>query len=65
MRNSETNQDYEPCEGKSPNKLGPGRDQVEILHNCLSEKSIGDLMTVIGRSNKTKFKIQFEIDEWN
>lgn len=39
-------------------KSGLSRDQVEILRNCLNEKSIGDLMILIGRSNRTKFREQ-------
>lgn len=43
---------------KSPNKSGLSRDQVEILRNCASEKAIGELMSLIGRSNRTKFRDQ-------
>lgn len=39
-------------------KLGPSRDQVEILRNCLTEKAIGELMKVVGRTNRTKFRDQ-------
>jgi len=39
-------------------KLGPGRDQVEILRKCESDQAIGDLMEVLGRSNRTKFRDQ-------
>ncbi len=39
-------------------KLGPSRDQVIILGNCRSEKAIAHLMTLIGRSNRTKFRDQ-------
>ncbi len=39
-------------------KSGPSRDQVVILRNCLSEKTISDIMQVSGRSNRTKFRNQ-------
>ncbi len=39
-------------------KSALSRDQVEILHNCLEEKSIGDLMDLVGRTNRTKFRDQ-------
>ncbi|MEI8078191.1 MAG: RNA-binding domain-containing protein [bacterium] len=35
---------------------GPSRDQVDVLRNCLAESSIGNLMSVVGRSNRTKFR---------
>ena len=37
-------------------RLGLSRDQVNVLRNCLAETAIGDLMKVIGRSNRTKFR---------
>jgi len=39
-------------------RLGLSRDQVEILRNCASEKAIGELMSLIGRANRTKFRNQ-------
>lgn len=39
-------------------KLGLSRDQVEILRNCVKERALTELMTVIGRSNRTKFRHQ-------
>ncbi|MDY6989969.1 MAG: ATP-binding protein, partial [Thermodesulfobacteriota bacterium] len=36
-------------------KSGPSRDQVRILRNCLKQKSIVELMAVVGRTNRTKF----------
>jgi ATP-dependent DNA helicase RecG len=39
-------------------KSGPSRDQVEILRNCLTEKAITELMAVLGRTNRTKFRDQ-------
>jgi len=39
-------------------KSGPSWDQVEILRNCVKEKAIGDLMTIVGRTNRTKFRDQ-------
>jgi Fic family protein len=40
-------------------KSGPSRDQVEILRNCREEKSISELLTSAGRTNRTKFRDQF------
>ncbi len=39
-------------------KSGPSRDQVQLLRNCLKEKSLVDLMAVVGRVNRTKFRNQ-------
>lgn len=39
-------------------KSGPSQDQVQILRNCLTERPVGDLMNVIGRTNRTKFRDQ-------
>lgn len=39
-------------------KSGLSRDQVEIIRNCLEEKSITDLMSLVGRTNRTKFREQ-------
>ena len=39
-------------------KLGLSRDQVAIMRNCLTEKAITELMAVIGRTNRTKFRNQ-------
>jgi predicted transcriptional regulator len=37
---------------------GPSQDQVEILRRCEREQKIGDLMSVLGRTNRTKFRTQ-------
>jgi ATP-dependent DNA helicase RecG len=37
---------------------GLSRDQVEIMRKCLMERAIADLMSVVGRSNRTKFRDQ-------
>jgi ATP-dependent DNA helicase RecG len=37
-------------------KSGPSRDQVEIMRKCLTPHAIGELMSVLGRSNRTKFR---------
>ena len=37
---------------------GPSQDQVRILEKTQSEQAIGYLMTVLGRSNRTKFRDQ-------
>jgi ATP-dependent DNA helicase RecG len=39
-------------------KLAPSGHQVEILRNCLTEKAIGELMMIEGRSDRTKFRNQ-------
>ncbi len=37
---------------------GLSLDQVKILRNCLFEKGISELVTLVGRSNRTKFRNQ-------
>jgi predicted transcriptional regulator len=39
-------------------KLGLSQDQVRILRSCLEERRITDLMTILERSNRTKFRDQ-------
>ena len=39
-------------------KSGPSRDQVEILSKCKQESKIGELMKIISRTNRTKFRDQ-------
>ena len=39
-------------------KSALSQHQVEILRKCLSESAIGDLMSVAGRSDRTKFRNQ-------
>lgn len=39
-------------------KLGLSQDQVDIIHNCLNEKAITELMALVGRTNRTKFRDQ-------
>ena len=39
-------------------KLGLSRDQVEILRNSVTEKAVNELMSLVGRSNRTKFRDQ-------
>jgi ATP-dependent DNA helicase RecG len=36
-------------------KLALSRHQVEILHNCLQEKSLLGIMSQVGRKDRTKF----------
>lgn len=36
--------------------LGPSRDQLEILRLCREEGSLIELMSAIGRQNRTKFR---------
>lgn len=44
--------------GNDGTKSGLSRDQVKILHKCKTASAIGVLMTVAGRSNRTKFRDQ-------
>ena len=39
-------------------KLGLSRDQVQIIRNLLNDKAITDLMELLGRTNRTKFRDQ-------
>ena len=43
---------------KDGTKLALSRHQVEILRNCLNEKALLDLITITGRSDRTKFRHQ-------
>ncbi|MEI6394939.1 MAG: ATP-binding protein [Verrucomicrobiota bacterium] len=45
--------------GEVGTKSGLSRDQVAILSKCLEECSLKDIMTLAGRSNRTKFRDQF------
>ena len=54
-----------PAEGTGPpgrhqvgTKWAPSRHQVEVLRNSLSEKPIGELMGLVGKSDRTKFRHQ-------
>ena len=44
--------------GQVGTKSGLSRDQVAILSKCLEECSLKDIMTLAGRSNRTKFREQ-------
>lgn len=39
-------------------KSAPSRHQVEILHMCLKDSFLVDLMRIVGRSDRTKFRNQ-------
>ncbi len=39
-------------------RSGPGRDQLGILRKCLKEQAIPELMELVGRTNRTKFRDQ-------
>jgi ATP-dependent DNA helicase RecG len=39
-------------------KLGLSSDQVQILQNLSSEQPLADLMVILGRTNRTKFRDQ-------
>ena len=57
----EKHRDSSDAQGLGPTsgtKLGLSRDQAEILHNCLKEKPISELMALVGRTNRTKFRDQ-------
>lgn len=49
-------------------KQGLSRDQVKVLKKCLTPSRIKDLMKLVNRSNRTKFRDQvlkpLLIDEW-
>ena len=40
-------------------KSAPSRHQVEILQKCLTETSLLELMKIVGRKDRTKFRTQF------
>lgn len=44
--------------GSSGTKSAPSRHQVEILRHCLAESPIGELMRIVGRADRTKFRNQ-------
>ena len=39
-------------------KLGLSREQVEVMSNCLQDKSLVELTAIVGRKNRTKFRDQ-------
>jgi ATP-dependent DNA helicase RecG len=39
-------------------KSVPSPSQVEILRNCLEEKEISELMLIVGKTNRTRFRNQ-------
>ena len=47
-----------PSRDQVGTKSGPSRDQVGILRNCVSEQSITEIMSLEGRTNRTKFRRQ-------
>ena len=57
-----TAQDGDKSKGPSRDPVGTqsglSLDQVKILRNCLFEKGISELVTLVGRSNRTKFRNQ-------
>ncbi len=48
----------EQVEAQVGTKSGPSRDQVLIIPNLLHEKKISELLVIVGRSNRTKFRDQ-------
>lgn len=47
-----------PSQRSVSTQMAPSRHQVMILHNCLYEKAISELMPLTGRSDRTKFRNQ-------
>ncbi|MDO9576829.1 MAG: hypothetical protein Q7J16_03010 [Candidatus Cloacimonadales bacterium] len=47
-----------PSWNQAQTKLGPSRDQVEIMRKCFNETPTVKLMKIVGRSNRTKFRDQ-------
>ena len=47
-----------PSRDQVGTKSGPSRDQVKILRKSLSARPMTDLMAVMGRTNRTKFRNQ-------
>ena len=39
-------------------RSGPSRDQVKILDSCMQERAMSELMVLVGRTNRTKFRDQ-------
>ena len=54
----ESTEPLAPSWDQAGTKSGPSRDQVEIMRNCLTDKRIGELMALVGRTNRTKFRDQ-------
>ena len=44
--------------GQSGTKSGLSWDQVEIMRKCMADSAISELMSVLGRTNRTKFRDQ-------
>lgn len=47
-----------PSRNQVGTKWGLSRNQVDIIRNCLTTSAIGELMQVVGRSNRAKFRNQ-------
>ncbi|MBM4333697.1 MAG: transcriptional regulator [Deltaproteobacteria bacterium] len=45
--------------GEVGTKLALSRHQVEILHDCVQEKSLLGIMSQVGRKDRTKFRTKF------
>ncbi|SDB09525.1 ATP-dependent DNA helicase RecG [Desulfonatronum thiosulfatophilum] len=58
-RQAESSRDqFTSQEDQVGTKSGPSKDQVKILRHCETESAMGDLMGVLGRTNRTKFRDQ-------
>ena len=43
---------------KLPGSQGPSRDQVGVMRKCMADSAISELMSILGRTNRTKFRDQ-------
>ncbi|MEA3287109.1 MAG: ATP-binding protein [Candidatus Marinimicrobia bacterium] len=50
--------DNKQAKDQAGTKLGPSRDQVNVLRKCMIDSAITVLMEVVGRRNRTKFRDQ-------
>jgi ATP-dependent DNA helicase RecG len=55
----ESGAESHPRKDQGGTKSGLSRDQVQLLNNVLEEQGIAELMAVVGRTNRTKFRDQF------
>ena len=50
--------DDETAKSELGTKFAPSRHQVEILHKCLVESTLLELMSIADRTDRTKFRHQ-------
>ena len=58
MQEEENNDVKAPSGDQVGTKLGLSLEQVQILENIISEQSVTDLMAIVKRTNRTKFRDQ-------